>query len=79
IITFAVRHCGEMSEWFKEHAWKACLRETVTGVRIPLSPPYFVCFEHTYSNNKIEDLYTPSIRRVYFYKLIMIEVLNVRL
>jgi hypothetical protein len=30
---------GEMSEWLKEHAWKACIRETVSRVRIPLSPP----------------------------------------
>ncbi len=27
-----------MAEWLKAHAWKACLRETVTWVRIPLSP-----------------------------------------
>src|SRR6185436_14379587 len=32
---------GEMSEWFKEHAWKACVRETVPRVRIPFSPPAF--------------------------------------
>ena len=31
---------GEMSEWFKEHAWKACVQETVPRVRIPLSPPF---------------------------------------
>ena len=30
---------GEVSEWLKEHAWKVCIRETVSGVRIPLSPP----------------------------------------
>src|SRR3546814_7626126 len=31
---------GEMSERFKEHAWKACIRcITVSRVRIPLSPP----------------------------------------
>ena len=29
---------GELSEWFKEHAWKVCMRETVSGVRIPNSP-----------------------------------------
>ena len=27
-----------MSEWLKEHAWKACKRESVSWVRIPLSP-----------------------------------------
>jgi len=30
---------GEMAEWLKAHAWKACLEETLTWVRIPLSPP----------------------------------------
>ena len=30
---------GGVAEWLKAHAWKACLRETVTGVRIPLPPP----------------------------------------
>lgn len=28
-----------MSEWLKEHAWNACIGETLSGVRIPLSPP----------------------------------------
>ena len=31
---------GEMSEWLKEHAWKACVGETLPWVRIPLSPPF---------------------------------------
>ena len=30
---------GEMTERLKVHAWKACVRETVPRVRIPLSPP----------------------------------------
>ena len=29
---------GEVSEWLKEHAWKACVPATVPRVRIPLSP-----------------------------------------
>ena len=29
-----------MAEWLKAHAWKACLGETLTWVRIPPSPPY---------------------------------------
>ncbi len=33
------RLSGEMAEWLKAHAWKACLGETLTWVRIPLSPP----------------------------------------
>jgi hypothetical protein len=35
------RYAGEMAEWLKAHAWKACLLERVTWVRIPLSPPHF--------------------------------------
>src|SRR5690606_22748628 len=30
---------GEVAEWLKAHAWNACIRETVSRVRIPLSPP----------------------------------------
>gem|GEM_PF-1621457 len=30
---------GEVAEWLKAHAWKACLLERVTRVRIPVSPP----------------------------------------
>src|SRR5580698_2032757 len=37
---------GEMAEWLKAHAWKACLGETLTWVRIPLSPPYFYPHKH---------------------------------
>ena len=31
---------GQVSEWFKEHAWKACVREIVPWVRIPPCPPF---------------------------------------
>ena len=31
-----------MGEWLKPHASKACIRGTVSGVRIPLSPPCFL-------------------------------------
>lgn len=37
------RGAGEMAEWLKAHAWKACVRETVPWVRIPLSPPLSSC------------------------------------
>jgi hypothetical protein len=30
---------GEVSEWLKEHAWKVCILERVSRVRIPPSPP----------------------------------------
>src|ERR1700719_355154 len=33
---------GGVAEWLKAHAWKACLRETVTWVRIPLPPPHHI-------------------------------------
>ena len=32
------RH-GEVAEWSKAHAWKVCIGETLSWVRIPLSPP----------------------------------------
>src|SRR5205814_1177091 len=40
------RYAGEMAEWLKAHAWKACLLERVTWVRIPLSPPAFYPHKH---------------------------------
>ena len=33
--------CGEMAEWLKARASKACIPLRVSGVRIPLSPPVF--------------------------------------
>lgn len=41
-VKFCVRlahAAGEVAEWLKAHAWNACIRETVSRVRIPLSPP----------------------------------------
>ena len=35
----AFHECGEMAEWLKAHAWKACIGETLSRVRIPVSPP----------------------------------------
>ena len=32
------RPSGEVSEWLKEHAWKVCILERVSRVRIPSSP-----------------------------------------
>jgi hypothetical protein len=32
-----------VAEWLKAHAWKVCIRETVSRVRIPLPPPVY-CF-----------------------------------
>ncbi len=33
-----------MTERLKVHAWKACVRESVPRVQIPLSPPFFYTF-----------------------------------
>src|SRR5204862_2434676 len=32
---------GGVAEWLKAHAWRACIRATVSRVRIPLPPPPF--------------------------------------
>src|SRR5690606_24730198 len=37
-INFAALQ-GDVSEWLKEHAWKVCIWETVSRVRISPSPP----------------------------------------
>ena len=34
---------GEVAEWLKAHAWNACIGETLSRVRIPLSPPSSPC------------------------------------
>ena len=33
------RSSGGVAEWLKAHAWKVCIPETVSRVRIPLPPP----------------------------------------
>ena len=35
---------GEMAEWLKAPAWKACILLKVSRVRIPFSPPKFINF-----------------------------------
>src|SRR3546814_312282 len=34
-----LRPAGGVAEWLKAHAWKVCIRGTVSRVRIPLPPP----------------------------------------
>src|SRR6188472_765406 len=41
-----------MSEWLKEHAWKACVGETLPRVRIPLSPPIIAQQKHVWRNGR---------------------------
>jgi hypothetical protein len=47
---------GEVSERFKEHAWKACVGETQPWVRIPPSPPQFRLWFHLV-NRPLRDVY----------------------
>ena len=44
---------GEVAEWLKAHAWKACMRATVSRVRIPLSPPDFLIFPIFYKRTPL--------------------------
>ncbi len=44
MITFALPKKGEMSEWLKEHAWKACVPQKGTvGSNPTLSADNFEC------------------------------------
>ena len=36
---------GEMAEWFKAQAWKACILLKVSWVRIPLFPSLILPFQ----------------------------------
>ena len=37
-LTVFLSPFGDLLEWLKRHAWKVCIRETVSRVRIPWSP-----------------------------------------
>src|SRR5829696_5154917 len=54
---------GEVAEWLKALAWKACIRETVSRVRIPPSPP--ACFvngsQRRFFPAKTRDLQYPEV------------------
>ncbi len=39
---FEINKKGGVAERSKAHAWKACIQETVSWVRIPSPPPYFI-------------------------------------
>ena len=59
---------GEVAEWLKAHAWKACKRETVSGVRIPSSP-----------HNKLKNYCLPMIYKVFiFYVVRFVVVLELK-
>ena len=47
-LNFLNKITGEVAEWLKAHAWKACKGEIFSWVRIPFSPPYFNLFIEYY-------------------------------
>jgi hypothetical protein len=51
---------GEVSERFKEHAWKACVGEILPWVRIPPSPPYLKMYgpETSFTERSEDMVYT---------------------
>src|SRR5262249_12910597 len=55
------KYRGEVSERFKEHAWKACVGEILPWVQIPPSPPFFafVFIEWLSSTESVSVLYLP--------------------
>ena len=64
---------GELSEWFMEHAWKACVSERVPWVRIPHSPQKI---------KNMETIYTRFSRRETSFEntlLLLQELMNERL
>src|SRR5580700_8291910 len=66
-----------MAEWLKAHAWKACLGETLTWVRIPLSPPVFILARPTKSGTALEPAYLAGFmvcRRVVTSRCIRFEI-----
>src|SRR5208337_4726446 len=52
---------GEMAEWLKAHAWKACIGETLSRVRIPVSPPRL---RHDFEDRSPAVLAAPGSRTV---------------
>ena len=53
-----------MAEWLKAHAWKACLLERVTWVRIPLSPPASLDCRETAPPFAAKYAKMPRIRKI---------------
>src|SRR5438067_1814154 len=51
---------GGMAEWLKAHAWKACIRATVSWVRIPLPPPYALDFIEFYGVKSRRCTFLPT-------------------
>ena len=45
-----------MAEWLKAHAWKACIGETLSRVRIPVSPPFKLTVYSNVTGAKYREL-----------------------
>ena len=56
-----VRNAGQMAERFKAHAWKACVRESVPWVRIPLCPPTHFASNLIVHNNELSRATLPTV------------------
>src|SRR5215204_4694881 len=63
VLPLQERASGEMAEWLKAHAWKACVRETVPWVRIPLSPPVARFCTPNYDFARLGSLDVPNARQ----------------
>src|SRR5437660_6994150 len=66
---------GAVAEWLKAHAWKACLGETLTWVRIPLSPPHSPSHgpENRYAAHEIVDLDCTAAPQQFFHQAFLID------
>jgi hypothetical protein len=62
---------GEMAEWLKAHAWKACLLERVTWVRVPLSPP-------NYSKKGVTRIPSPLTGSLFVFGMSDMQLCNVQ-
>lgn len=61
-----------MSEWFKEHAWRACIAERLSWVRIPSSPPTLRSFCGNYAGIIMAEDQLEEIKR----KINIVELIN---
>jgi hypothetical protein len=56
---------GEVSERFKEHAWKACVGETQPWVRIPPSPPFSFALQIHFARHSLFEIISTGFRIEY--------------
>ena len=56
-LNFLNKITGEVAEWLKAHAWKACKGAIFSWVRIPFSPPLIFNLKTPFiqKNLKIEN------------------------